>query len=57
MSEDVPPPGARIRVLVDDELTAVVAPVLLLTPVEVDFLRGMLFYLELVMSLEPCAFQ
>jgi len=49
MSEDVPPPGARIRVLVDDELTAVVAPVLLLTPVEVDFLRGMLFYLELVM--------
>jgi hypothetical protein len=30
--------------LVDDELTAVV-PVLL-TPVEVDFLRGMMFYLD-----------
>jgi hypothetical protein len=29
--------------LVDDELTAV--PVLL-TPVEVDFLRGMMFYLD-----------
>jgi hypothetical protein len=43
MSDDVPPPGASIRLLVDDELTAV--PVLL-TPVEVDFLRGMMFYLD-----------
>ena len=46
MSDRVPPPGARIGLLDDEEeeLTVVGAP----APVAVDFLRGIVFYCVVV---------